>query len=313
MTSSINDLFASARDTFDSLPQWGKGIAIGVAATAIYMPWKYWSSRPRKSPYKTNWTQDVVYLYQFPRVKFVPSMSPYCLKLETWLRMADVTYENVDIPPFSVTSREGMLPFVELNGVEYPDSSLAIRDVSRLLGKEALESQLSDENRATARAFEKMMENHTFWTFAQVRYVEKTDEFFTAMPQMFGIFQPLILIYFKHFGRRVVGEKIKTIGIGRHTRDEMMNLGLDDLRAISKYLGSKHYLTGYKPTQVDATMFGFLAQIVYAPFDSPHRHLIDSECINLREYCERIKGRYWPDWTECTEKFLLHTNWKKKA
>ncbi len=40
---------------------------------------------------------------------------------------------------------------------------LAIRDISRLLGKEALEAQLSDEHRATARAFEKMMENHTFW------------------------------------------------------------------------------------------------------------------------------------------------------
>lgn len=41
----------------------------------------------------TKYNLDVAYLYQFPRFKYVPSMSPFCLKLETWLRMAEVNYE----------------------------------------------------------------------------------------------------------------------------------------------------------------------------------------------------------------------------
>lgn len=42
---------------------------------------------------KKNWERDVVYLYQFPRAGCVPNISPFCLKLETWLRVADIKYE----------------------------------------------------------------------------------------------------------------------------------------------------------------------------------------------------------------------------
>lgn len=42
---------------------------------------------------KTNWEQDVVYLYQFPRAPTVPSVSAYCLKVENYLRMNEIKYE----------------------------------------------------------------------------------------------------------------------------------------------------------------------------------------------------------------------------
>lgn len=53
------------------------------------------SSAPTKaiSVHKTNFEKDVVYLYQFPRSPVVPSISPYGLKVETWLRLNKVKYE----------------------------------------------------------------------------------------------------------------------------------------------------------------------------------------------------------------------------
>lgn len=39
-----------------------------------------------------DWEKDLVYLVQTPRAGSIPSLSPFCLKLETWLRMADVRY-----------------------------------------------------------------------------------------------------------------------------------------------------------------------------------------------------------------------------
>lgn len=48
---------------------------------------------PKVVVHKPNYEKDVVYLYQFSRTPLLPSLSPYCLKVETWLRLAGVKYE----------------------------------------------------------------------------------------------------------------------------------------------------------------------------------------------------------------------------
>lgn len=54
-------------------------------------------SSPKKEPkpnvHKQDFEKDVVYLYQFPRSPTIPSVSAYCLKVETFLRVTGVKYE----------------------------------------------------------------------------------------------------------------------------------------------------------------------------------------------------------------------------
>ena len=52
---------------------------------------------------------------------------------------------------------------------------------------------------------------------------------------------------------------ITTQGIGRHCKEEIEKIGLDDLRAASKILGDKPFFFGDKPTVIDCVMFGFLS------------------------------------------------------
>lgn len=49
--------------------------------------------------HKLNFEKDVIYLYQFSRTPLLPSLSPYCLKVETWLRLAGLKYEVNFFPP----------------------------------------------------------------------------------------------------------------------------------------------------------------------------------------------------------------------
>ena len=51
---------------------------------------------PKPTVHKADYQQDVVYLYQFMRTAVLPSLSPYCLKVETWLRLAGIKYEVSD-------------------------------------------------------------------------------------------------------------------------------------------------------------------------------------------------------------------------
>jgi glutathione S-transferase len=47
------------------------------------------------------------------------------------------------------------------------------------------------------------------------------------------------------------------------SRDEVHELGLSDLEALSNWLGNKPYLMGSAPCQLDCTAFGFLATLFY--------------------------------------------------
>lgn len=48
---------------------------------------------PKPTVHKANFDKDVAYLYQFSRTPLLPSTSPYCLKVETWVRLAGIKYE----------------------------------------------------------------------------------------------------------------------------------------------------------------------------------------------------------------------------
>jgi len=48
---------------------------------------------PPPRVHKQDFNKDVVYLYQFCRTPVLPSLSPYCLKVETWMRLTGINYE----------------------------------------------------------------------------------------------------------------------------------------------------------------------------------------------------------------------------
>lgn len=62
---------------------------------------------PKKpAVFKQNFEKDVVYLYQFARTTSLPSLSPYVLKVETWLRLVGLKYEVSREKRFSCVRRE---------------------------------------------------------------------------------------------------------------------------------------------------------------------------------------------------------------
>ena len=67
----------------------------------------------------------MIELYQFHPSLGLPNMSPFCLKLETWLRMAGLPYENHN----TNDPREaplGKLPSLKVDNRMIPDSTLCI-------------------------------------------------------------------------------------------------------------------------------------------------------------------------------------------
>ncbi|MEG4445883.1 hypothetical protein QUB47_28935 [Microcoleus sp. AT9_B5] len=56
----------------------------------------------------------IIALYTAPSLEELPSMSPSCLQLETWLRMAKLPYKKVIVTAQSFElAPKGKIPFIE--------------------------------------------------------------------------------------------------------------------------------------------------------------------------------------------------------
>jgi glutathione S-transferase len=78
---------------------------------------------------------------------------------------------------------------------------------------------------------------------------------------------------------------------------------MSDFEALSNWLGDKPYMMGSAPCVLDCSAFGFLA-IFYYIFPETYylRKETETKFPNLKEYCDRMKAEFWPDWDELLDK-----------
>nr|CAB3267118.1 transmembrane protein 87A-like [Phallusia mammillata] len=245
-----------------------------------------------KMPFKSP-DADVT-VFQFPKSMLIPSTSAFCLKLETFLRMANITYKNERT--FSGSSK-GKLPYITHKGKQVEDSNFIIKYINKELEID-LDANLSPAEKAVAHGFKRMCEENLYWVAVYQRWMVENGAFLKRMP-MTGMRKKLLPVLLAVKVKPGLKSQLHGHGIGRHTKEEIYEIGENDIKALSDYLGDKPYLMGNEVSEVDATVFGNIAQWVYALPDAPLKKYVMESTKNLVEYCERIKEKYWPDWQEC--------------
>ncbi|XP_068705905.1 failed axon connections homolog [Montipora foliosa] len=237
-----------------------------------------------------------VLLHQFKPSDLVPSGSPACAKLETFLRMTKIPYENAYGLKFS---KKGKLPWIEFNGQAIADSNFCIWFLMKEFRVD-VDSHLSDTERAMGHTIRTMLEENTYWTLVHYRFF--SDFALGMREKLFGhLFPPLKHLVF-YMVRRKVQKDMWNNGMGRFTEEEIYDIAERDLLAVSEILGLKNFLFGDKPCLADAALFAFIAGSVLDCPESPHAKIIRSKAINLLNHAQRMKLLYYPDWEEIVSK-----------
>ncbi len=228
-------------------------------------------------------------VHQLPPAWGLPSISPFCLKLELYLRITGIPFRSVvDATPFR--GPKGKLPWIEHDGKKIGDSGFIIDYLERTFGRDP-NAGLSPAERALALSLRRLIEENLYWVMVYDRWVvEENWQRFRAVV-LGGVPAPLRPLI-APLARRGVRAQLKGHGIGLHSRDEIHAVGRRDIAAIADVLGEKPFLMGDAPTEIDAIAYGLLPNVMHVPIASP----VKDEALgrrNLVGYVERVTARYF--------------------
>ncbi|CAM2010441.1 glutathione S-transferase family protein [Acanthopleuribacter pedis] len=207
-----------------------------------------------------------IQMYQFAGGYGVASFSPFCLKLQAYLRLAGVPYRAVNVRDTSKAPTK-KLPYIVDGDQAVGDSGLIVTHLKNKAGIDP-DAHLSAEQRAQAFVLTRMLEEHFAWLLVYSRWVDPDNAenlkkiFFRKVPA------PVKMLIVPMLVRRV-RRTIWGQGIGRHDKAAIYQRGRDDLDALATCLGDKNYLMGDQASTVDTVAFGFLANLLNTPFPSP--------------------------------------------
>jgi glutathione S-transferase len=228
-------------------------------------------------------------VHHLPGAWGLPSVSPFCLKLDTYLRMVGIHFEVViDATPFGAPKKK--LPAIEHKGRYLGDSSFIIEYLEDEFGCDP-GRDLSAGERAVAHAFKRLIEENLYWTMVYDRWLVDSN---------WDSFRDVVLGGMPLPARRIIGpiarrgvrRSLRGQGIGVHSREEIHAIGIRDLDAIADFLGDKPFLMGDTITEIDAAAYGLLANILLAPIVTPIRDR-GLERGNLVDYVHRIQDLYY--------------------
>merc|ERR1712242_348719 len=252
--------------------------------------------KPKKPNLHTKvWEEDKVYLYQSPRTPQIPSISPQELKLESWLKLQGIAYENVDHKA-KFTSKNGTLPFIEFNGKEFADIDLIINTLGDKFGKNT-SGHLTEDQKNVEHAMMRMVENHLYWAIMHWRTsnVDNTIKAYKIhLPTFYGSKIPvgILNMHFKFNICKKTQKKVKSQGM---TNIEEMRK--NDLTVLSNMLAEKEFMFGDDPSMLDMVVYSHLAQLIMveSEYPCPLRDFLQESCKNLVGLVNRMKDRCWGD------------------
>ncbi|MDE2388447.1 MAG: glutathione S-transferase family protein [Betaproteobacteria bacterium] len=229
-------------------------------------------------------------LHQFERTWGIPNLSPFCCKIETYLRMAGIEHDIK--PALPMRAPKGKLPYITDNGQTLGDSRFIIEYLKSAYKN--LDNGLTGEELAISAAMQRLLEEHLFWAALYSRW-QYTDENWQVNKQaIFGVLPPIIRDIAANRWRKKIQQQIYGHGMGRHQAEEIFALGKQDIDALAAYLGGKPYFLGDQPTTLDASAFGLLINISDCPIESPLKeYALTKE--NLVAYNERIMLSFYPE------------------
>ncbi len=209
-------------------------------------------------------------LYKFGAQWGIADPSPFCVKLESFLRLNNIDFEFGDFDIKSTLNKapKKKMPFIVFeNGQNMGDSSLII-DHLAIKNNIDMDAPLSDEQRCASHAFRRMLDDSFYFAAVYSRWVDDIG-WNAIMPLFFGGIPGFIRPLISGKIRKGVIKMLHGQGTARHSKEEIYTAAEKDLKALSDLLGNDQwFFNAAQPTLLDIWAHAFIINFTVPPIET---------------------------------------------
>lgn len=231
-------------------------------------------------------------LHQFASHWGLPNPSPFCMKVEAYLRLAKIDYKTVTVTNPG-KGPNGKAPWIVDDGKTIPDSRLIIEYLNRKHDY-PLRGNLDKQQQATHHTLQRMLDEGTYWVMIFERWIATENVPITREALFDAVPGPLRKLVFA-LAQNGIKKALHGQGTGRLSRDEIISLGKADIDALSDLLGDQPYFGGDTALEIDASTMANIAGFIKSPITSKVADHIQSK-KNLVTYHERMMTELFPEY-----------------
>jgi glutathione S-transferase len=221
-------------------------------------------------------------LYSYPELFGVADNNPFGLKVFAFLKLAGLAFRHEHIFDAKAALR-GQLPYIDDDGHHVGDSDTIIAYLTAKY-RLAIDGGLSDAQHTTDLMIRRTLDD-LYWVMSYSRW--KDPRFWPLFRDAMLEAHPSVPSAGMEAAQTYNLERYRYQGIGRYEPHDVYKRGIGDLSAVASLIGETGFVFGTKPTSVDATIYGFIANIYFYPIDTPLRKFVASH-PNLVRHCNAI-------------------------
>ncbi|VFU09483.1 glutathione S-transferase family protein [Methylocella tundrae] len=221
-------------------------------------------------------------LFSYPELFGVADNNPYGLKVFAFLKLCKLPFRHEHI--FDARSApRGQLPYIDDDGEIIGDSDAII---AHLINRHHLmiDSALSAPQRDIDLMLRRTLDD-LYWVMSYSRW--RDERYWPLFRHQILKTHEGVTAQSLEEARDYNFQRYYYQGIGRYDREEAYARGLADLEALAHLVPDDGFLFGAQPSSIDASIYGFIANMIFFDIDTPLKAFVSAQA-NLLRHCEAI-------------------------
>ncbi len=228
----------------------------------------------------------MIILYGFCGGLGVVDLSPFVMKVDTLLRLANLPYQlKADARHMSQAPKK-KLPYIDDDGQLISDSYFIAHYLKEQYQID-FDEWLTAEQKALSQLIINSLEDNFYFCIVYSRWLPEGD-WIDFKQHIFSKLPSVLKLIIPNVARKQVKLTLNKQGISRHSEEQVFEIYNNSLQHLSTMLGKQQYFMGDKLCLLDIVAYSMLVQVIQVEMQTPFT-MQARKYQNLVQFCHTMQ------------------------